>query len=254
MKSTVVLFLGALMSVGAMAAPYGQESKSIEPVPTTTECETATWTPYDYNKSTVPYEPSHSAPYGHKSKVEPTTVAYYGPTSEPVETTLPTGYPYPHGPEEEPTTTVTSILESTLTVSLSTYEPYGPESSPSKAGYWTTLTTTSCPPTPSSDGVPGYVPYTPTLTPVPYEYTTPASLYEPETPTPVVYPTTPVYYPPSNEPTPTEYNPGNNTYPTSTPPYVPPPYAGSATSLVNNGGFVGMVAGLVGMVAVMIIL
>ncbi|KAK6498475.1 hypothetical protein TWF481_011066 [Arthrobotrys musiformis] len=261
MKSTVVLFVGALMSVGAMAAPYGQESKSVEPVPTTTECETASWTSYDYNKSTVPYEPSQSAPYGPKSEVEPTTAGYSGPSSEPVETTVPSGYPYPYGPEEEPTTTVTSILESTLTVSISTYEaskpyePYGPSSS--KAGSWTTLTTTSCPPTPSSEA--GYVPYTPTLTPVPYENTTPASLYQPETPSPVVYPTTTpvVYYPPpSSEPsTPSEYNPGNNnTSPTALPSYVPPPYAGSATSLVNNGGFVGMVAGLVGMVGVMIIL
>ncbi|KAK6329926.1 hypothetical protein TWF718_003353 [Orbilia javanica] len=255
MKSTVVLFLGALMSVGAMAAPYGQESKSVEPVSTTSECETATWTPYDYNKSTVPYEPSNSVPYGQKTEVEPPTTGYYGLSSEPVETTLPTGYPYPYEPEEEePTTTLTSILESTITVELSTYEPYGPETSSSKVGYWTTLTSTSCPPTPSSEGVPEYVPYTPTLTPAPYENTTPASLYEPETPSPEVYPTTPVYYPPGNEPTPTEYNPGNNTYPTSTPPYVPPPYAGSATSLVNNGGFVGMVAGLVGIVAVMFVL
>ncbi|RVD89118.1 uncharacterized protein DFL_000139 [Arthrobotrys flagrans] len=254
MKSTVVLFLGSLMGVGAVAAPYGQESKSIELVPTTTECETATWTPYDYNKSTVPYELSHSAPYGHKSKIELNTVGYYGPSSKPAKTTLPTGYLYPYGPEEEPTTTVTSILESTLTVSLSTYEPYGPGPSSSKAGYWTTLATTSCPPSPSSERVPGYVPYTPTLTPVPYENTTPASLYEPETLSPVVYPTTTVYYPPGNEPTPTEYTPGNNTSPTAAPSYVPPPYAGSATSLANNGGFVGMVAGLVGIVAVMIIL
>ncbi|KAK6514522.1 hypothetical protein TWF281_004720 [Arthrobotrys megalospora] len=251
MKSTVVLFLGALLSVGAMAAPR-YESKSVEPVPTTSECETATWTPYDYNKSTVPYEHSQPGPYGPKSEVEPTTPGYYGPSSEPVETPLPSGYPYPYPPEEEPTTTVTSIIESTITIEISTCEPYGPPTS--EPGYWTTLATTSCPPEPSSEGVPEYVPYTPTLTPVPYENTTPASLYEPETPSPEVYPTTPVYYPPGNEPTPTEYTPGNNTYPTAPPPYVPPPYAGSATSLVNNGGFVGMVAGLVGMVAVMVIL
>ncbi|KAK6360869.1 hypothetical protein TWF730_006985 [Orbilia blumenaviensis] len=252
MKSVVVLFVGALMSGGAMAAPYGQEPSSVEPVPTTSECETATWTPYEYNKSTViPYEPSNPW-YTQSSEVEPTTPGYYGPSSEPVETPVPSGYPYPYEPEEEPTTTLTSILETTITIDISSYEPNVPPTS--EPGSWTTLTTTSCPSSPSSEGVPGYIPYTPTLTPVPYGNTTPASLYEPETP-PVAYPTPPVYSPPGNEPTPSAYIPGNNnTYQTAPPPYVPPPYAGSATSLVNNGGFVGMVVGLVGIVAVMIIL
>ncbi|EPS39574.1 hypothetical protein H072_6637 [Dactylellina haptotyla CBS 200.50] len=250
MKPSFILFTSALLSVGAMAAPHGWEyESSVAPV-ATTECDSATWTPYEYDsvpaESTVPYLPTEPAYYGPSSEAE-STPAYYAPSSEPIETPVPSGPGYgtiPYYPQEEPTTTVTSTIDSTITVEVS-ITTYGPPPS-SEPGYWTTVVTTSCP---SSDVIPGYVPYTPTLTPAPYEYTTPASLYEPETPTPVEYPTTPVYYyPPGNEtiPTPTDMMPGNNnTY------YTPPPYAGSATSLVKNGGFTGMVVGLVGMVAVM---
>ncbi|KAF3917165.1 hypothetical protein ABW20_dc0101401 [Dactylellina cionopaga] len=261
MKSTIILFCSALLSVGVKGAPYGlEQDSSILAVPTTTECESATWTPYDYETESTPapYEPSEPAYYGPSSEAPEvsTPASYYVPSSEPVETPAPTGPAYgtvPYYPEEEPTTTVTSTIDSTLTIEIS-ISTYGPSPS-SEPGYWTTLTTTSCPP--SSEGIPGYVPYTPTVTPVPYEYTTPASLYEPETPSPVEYPTTPVYYyPPGNETgTPSDIIPvptNNNTYATP-PPYVPP-YTGSASVAVNNGGFVKMIVGLVGMVGVMGIL
>ncbi|KAJ6258354.1 hypothetical protein Dda_6394 [Drechslerella dactyloides] len=257
MKSTVILLCSALMSVGALAAPYGWESESSIAAVPTTDCESATW---EYDQSSVPTEPTvpyePTKPVWHpepSSSGEASTPGWYNgtPSSEPVGTPVPTGYgSVPYYPAEEPTETLTSTIDSTITLEV-TVSTYGPAPS-SVPGYYTTLTTTSCPLS-SSDA--GYVPYTPTLTPVPYEYTTPASVYEPETPSPEPYPTGPAYYPPGNMTTPTPAGPsGNNTYPTA-PPYYLPPYAGSATSMkVNKGGFIGTGLGLFLMVVFMGIL
>ncbi|KAK6331183.1 hypothetical protein TWF696_003250 [Orbilia brochopaga] len=261
MKSSVILFCSALMSIGALAAPYNWEPESSMAAVPTTDCDSATWE-YDQSsvsaESTVPYEASTPAWYPSEpsSSAEPSTPApYYGnPSSEPAETPAPTGYgSVPYYPADEPTTTLTSTIDSTITLEV-TVSSYGPGTPSGVPGYYSVVTTSSCPP--SSEG--GYVPYTPTLTPVPYENTTPASMYEPETPAPQPYPTAPAppaYYPPGNTTTPTAVAPGvNNTYPTA-PPYYLPPYAGSATSMrINKGGLVGTAVGLVVMIAFMGIL
>ncbi|KAK6525376.1 hypothetical protein TWF694_005515 [Orbilia ellipsospora] len=254
MKSSIILFASALLSLGTVAAPHGYEyESSVAAVPTTSECESATWTPYDYDSESTPYVAPTEPVYPGPSSEAESTPAYYVPSSEPVATTVSTGYgsgSVPYYPDEEPTTTVTSTIESTITIELSV-TTYGPTPS-NGGGYWNTVVTTSCP-SPSVDG--GYTPYTPTLTPIPYEYSTPASFYTPEEePTPVEYtPSSVYYYPPTNETAPTEAAPSNSTSYYTPPPYVPP-YAGSATSSVRNGGIISMIAGLIGMVAVMGIL
>ncbi|KAF3905612.1 hypothetical protein ABW21_db0200244 [Orbilia brochopaga] len=259
MKSSIVLFCSVLGSIGALAAPYGWDDSSIAAVPTT-DCDSATYA-YDHSSApaepTIPYEASTPAWYPPpNSSVEPTPVPYYGtPSSEPAETPVPTGYgSVPYYPADEPTTTLTSTIDSTITleVTVSSYDGPGTPAS-SIPGYYSVVTTTSCPPESSSEA--GYVPYTPTLTPVVYENTTPASAYEPETPAPQPYPTGPAYYPPGNGSIPTPAVPSvNNTYQTA-PPYYLPPYAGSATNMkVNKGGLVGTGIGLTLMVVFMGIL
>ncbi|KAF3934520.1 hypothetical protein ABW19_dt0206074 [Dactylella cylindrospora] len=240
MKSTIILIIFSLFGVCVKAAPYGwqPEHSSTALAPTTTECDTATWVPYDYDyESTTPYGPTWYPKHTTQPDGLSTPGSFYPvPSSEPVFTTIPTGYEYgtapPYGPEE--TTTLTTVLESTLTFTTETYISY---ETPSSGPVYV--------PTQEVPYVPTPVPY-PENTPVPsYEPPYPVSTYEP--PSPIPYPT-PVPYPPGNETT-TPGVPGNQTYPTPTP-YVPP-YQGSASGLVNNGGFVRMIAGLIGMVAVM---